>query len=106
MGAVRLAPPHPAAILRACDTDDFAHEFVAERAVKIMIAAQDFDVGIADSREANTHHLYGQMETGSRHGMQTLEQHLARLVGEGQVSELVARRAAVRPDALDKALAR
>ena len=49
------APPDPAAILRARDADDFAHKFVAERAVKIVIAAQNFDVGVADSREANAH---------------------------------------------------
>ena len=45
----------PASILRARDADDIAHKFVAERAVKIVIAAQDFDVGIADSSEANAH---------------------------------------------------
>jgi hypothetical protein len=49
------APPNPAAILRACDADDFAHKFVAERAVKIVIAAQNFDVGVADARETNAH---------------------------------------------------
>ena len=49
------ATPDPGAVLRARDADDFAHKFVAERAVKIVIAAQNFDVGIADSREANAH---------------------------------------------------
>ena len=41
--------------LRARDADDITHKFVAERAVKIMIAAQNFDVGIADSGETNAH---------------------------------------------------
>ncbi len=44
------APPDPAAILRATDAHYFAHEFVPERAVKIVIPAQDFHVGIANSR--------------------------------------------------------
>ena len=47
------AAADPGAILRARDADDFAHEFVAERAMKIVVAAQNFDVGVADSREAD-----------------------------------------------------
>ena len=46
--------PIQALILCARDANDFAHEFVAERAVKIVIAAQNFDVGVADSRQAHT----------------------------------------------------
>src|ERR1700674_489048 len=49
------APPDPGTIFRARDADDFAHKFVSERAVKIVIAAQNFDVGVADSSEANAH---------------------------------------------------
>jgi twitching motility protein PilT len=55
-------------------------------------------------RDAHTHQLYGQLETGSQHGMQTLEQHLAQLVREGRVDERAARRAATRPESFDKAL--
>jgi hypothetical protein len=47
------AAANPVAILRACDADDFAYKFVPERAVKIVVAAQNFDVGVANSREAN-----------------------------------------------------
>jgi hypothetical protein len=47
------AAANPSAILGACDALDFAHKFVAERALKIVVAAQNFDVGIADSREAD-----------------------------------------------------
>ena len=45
-------PPYPAPILRACDAYYFAHEFVAERSVEIVIPAQNFDVRIAYPREA------------------------------------------------------
>ena len=37
----------------ARDADDFADEFVAEHAMKIVVAAEDFDVGVADSGEAH-----------------------------------------------------
>jgi hypothetical protein len=47
------APPHPVFIACASNPHDITHEFVAERAVKIVIAAQDFNIGIADSRQAN-----------------------------------------------------
>jgi len=47
------APADPALILRARYTDYIAHKFMAERALKIVITAQDFDVSVADSREAN-----------------------------------------------------
>ena len=60
------APPDPAAILRACHAHDFAHKFVAQRAVEIVIAAQDFDVGVADSREANAHERPARLQSGQR----------------------------------------
>jgi hypothetical protein len=47
------APPYPVLVTCAGDPHNVAHEFMAERAVKIVIAAQDFDIGIADSRQAN-----------------------------------------------------
>src|SRR5882762_3564335 len=47
------APPHPVLVFCAGDAHDIAHEFVAECATKIMIAAQDFDIGIADSSQAH-----------------------------------------------------
>jgi len=48
------ALPNPGAILRARDSGDFAHEFVAESALKIVIATKNFDVSVADPRKANT----------------------------------------------------
>jgi hypothetical protein len=48
------APPHPVLIPCAGDLHDVANEFVAERAMKIVIAAQDFNIGIANSRQAHT----------------------------------------------------
>ena len=47
------APPHPVLIACSGDPHDITHEFMAERAVKIVIAAQDFNIGIADTRQAN-----------------------------------------------------
>ena len=47
------APPHPVLIPCARDLHDVTHEFMPESAVKIVIAAQDFNIGIADSRQAN-----------------------------------------------------
>ena len=41
---------------------DFAYEFVSQRSVEVVIAAQDLDVGITDSREAHAH----QRPTGSQ----------------------------------------
>jgi hypothetical protein len=37
---------------RAADVHYFADEFVAGRAAKIVVAAEDFDVGVADAGEA------------------------------------------------------
>ena len=45
--------PDPFAILWAPDAYHLAHEFVTERSVKIVISAQNFHIGVADSREAN-----------------------------------------------------
>jgi hypothetical protein len=45
--------PDPACILTAGDAFDFANKFVTERAMKIAVPAQDFDVGIADSGQAH-----------------------------------------------------
>jgi hypothetical protein len=47
------AAADPGAIFRGGYADDFAHEFVAQRALKIVVAAQDFDVRVADSRKAH-----------------------------------------------------
>jgi hypothetical protein len=60
------AAADPGAILRACYADDIAHKFVAERAVKIVIAAQNFDVGVADSREANADEGPARLQSGER----------------------------------------
>ncbi len=38
---------------RAAHVDDFADEFVAGRSAKIVVAAKDFDVGVADAGEAD-----------------------------------------------------
>src|SRR6266700_3252224 len=47
------APPNPTLILCAGYAHHFSHEFMAERAVKIVIAAQDFNIGVTDSRQAH-----------------------------------------------------
>src|SRR5712691_13446592 len=57
-GAVQLdfsddAAPDPALVSCAGDAHDIAHEFVAKRAVKVVIAAQDFNIRVADSRQAH-----------------------------------------------------
>ena len=41
-------------------------------------------------RTAKTHQIYSLMQTGSSHGMQTMDQGLARLVQNGRISESVA----------------
>src|ERR1700682_1318131 len=46
-------PPDPALVPCAGDAYDIAHEFMAERAVKIVITAQDFNIRIADPRQAH-----------------------------------------------------
>jgi len=38
---------------RAAYVDHFANEFVSGGSAKIVVAAEDFDVGVADAREAN-----------------------------------------------------
>src|SRR5882762_474452 len=47
------APPDPVLVFCAGDVHDIAHEFVAERAFKTVIATQDFNIRIADSRQAH-----------------------------------------------------
>ncbi len=49
------APPDPVLVFCAGNARDIAHEFVAKSAFKIVIAAQDFNIRIADSRQANAH---------------------------------------------------
>jgi twitching motility protein PilT len=41
-------------------------------------------------RTAKTHQIYSLMQTGSAHGMQTMDQGLAHLVRDGVISETVA----------------
>jgi hypothetical protein len=60
------AAADPVAILRACDACDFAYKFVAERALEIVIAAKDFDVGVADSREADADESPARPQSGQR----------------------------------------
>jgi hypothetical protein len=43
------APPDPVLVFCAGDAHHVAHKFMTERAIKIMIAAQDFNIGIANS---------------------------------------------------------
>src|ERR1700682_933220 len=48
------APPDPALVSCAGNAYHFPYEFMAECAVKIVIAAQDFNIRIANSRQAHT----------------------------------------------------
>ncbi len=41
-------------------------------------------------RQNKTHQIYSLMQTGAQHGMQTMDQALARLVREQRVSEALA----------------
>jgi hypothetical protein len=47
------ASPNPVFVTCAGDPHYLTYEFMAERALKIVIPAQDFNIGIADSRQAN-----------------------------------------------------
>lgn len=49
------ALPDPPSIAPACNAHHFADKFMAQCPAKIVISTQNFNVGVADSREANAH---------------------------------------------------
>ena len=40
-------------VAAVADVDDFADEFVAGDAVEVVVAAENFDIGVADAGEAD-----------------------------------------------------
>jgi twitching motility protein PilT len=55
-------------------------------------------------REGKTHQLYSMLQTGSQHGMQSMDAALAQLVRQGQVSVQLAQERAGNPDDLRRLL--
>jgi hypothetical protein len=60
------AAPDPLLVTWAGDANYVAHEFVSEGTLKIMIAAQNFDVSVANSSEADAHQRPTGPETWER----------------------------------------